>query len=235
MRSVDRAVVVVPAHDEEELLPMCLTSVLAAAAAARAGHPGLRCHVLVVLDHCSDATAARAGAFPVLTLTSRRRGVGAARREGALAGLRLALFDGCPPERTWLASTDADCVVPEHWLTGQLELSLRGADVVIGTVEPDGLTDAVALRRWHERHDLAEGHPYVHGANLGVRGSAYVAAGGFGEETVAEDVNLVRRLIAGPHRCVATDLVRVRTSGRTTGQVTGGFADYLLGLYAESE
>jgi hypothetical protein len=45
---------------------------------------------------------------------------------------------------TWLATTDADSVVPRHWLTAQMSHAAASARVVVGTVT---VTD------WQERTD----------------------------------------------------------------------------------
>jgi glycosyltransferase involved in cell wall biosynthesis len=67
--------VVIPAHDEEELLPSCLAAVRLAAAPL----PGLPVHVVVVADACTDQTAAvaRAGGAAVLDIGARNVGGGA--------------------------------------------------------------------------------------------------------------------------------------------------------------
>ena len=62
--------------------------------------------------------------------------LGRARRAGVAAGLAVTSA-GRPLERTWVASTDADSVVPAHWLTSQLAAADAGADLVLGTVRPD--------------------------------------------------------------------------------------------------
>ena len=48
----------------------------------------------------------------------------------------------------WIANTDADTVVPPTWLTTQLRWADSGHDVVIGTVEPVGVT---MDRMWWDR------------------------------------------------------------------------------------
>ena len=59
---VEAAGVVVPAHDEETLLPACLAALRGAASALR-----LPVHVVLVADACTDQTAAVTRAFPELT------------------------------------------------------------------------------------------------------------------------------------------------------------------------
>jgi hypothetical protein len=60
--------VVVPAHDEEELLGACLVSVATAAARLLAEVPGIAVRTTVVLDRCTDGTAAIAATYDVDTV-----------------------------------------------------------------------------------------------------------------------------------------------------------------------
>ncbi|MGV9978488.1 glycosyltransferase, partial [Micromonospora wenchangensis] len=69
--------VVVPAHDEQALLPGCLASVLDSLR-----HLPVRSEVIVVADDCRDATAAVAERLGVVVLTVRARNVGRARAAG---------------------------------------------------------------------------------------------------------------------------------------------------------
>ncbi|MHC6594909.1 glycosyltransferase family 2 protein [Arthrobacter sp. C152] len=231
--AIERVAVVIPAHNEEQHLGRALAGVRAAADEVASRLPGVGVRVMVVLDSCTDASWALATDFAATdprfaTLAVDFRNVGMSRRAGAEA-LWPAL--GVPASRTWLANTDADSLVPGNWLVRQLELAARGADVVLGSVEPDGgeIHHTLAAR-WHARHLLAENHPYVHGANLGVRGSSYLAAGGFPGAASGEDRILVDRLRSSGAGIVATDSVRVLTSGRTVGRAPRGFAAYLLAL-----
>jgi glycosyltransferase involved in cell wall biosynthesis len=119
--------VVVPAHDEEALLPACLAALRRTASAL---HVPVR--LLVVADRCGDRTAdvARAGGAQVISIQARR--VGAARAAGMTELLRLT--SGTDPSAIWLATTDADTVVPPGWLRRQLDYADAGWDVVLGTV-----------------------------------------------------------------------------------------------------
>ena len=229
MTSVDRVVVVVPARDEERLLPACLDSIREARRALVQRRPELGVEVMVVLDRCTDRSAqVVAGYGDVRSLVSTAGCVGAARA----AGVAAALPPTCAHRRTWLASTDADTQVPADWLLAQVGLADEGLDLVLGTVVPYGLETRV-LRAWSQRHHLGEGHPHVHGANLGVRASSYLAAGGFAAVPLHEDVLLAEAVKATGADWVATDATRVRTAGRLDGRVAGGFATYLRDL-AES-
>ncbi|WP_128365385.1 glycosyltransferase [Phycicoccus flavus] len=229
MSAVRHVLVVVPARDEEQVLGPCLRSLEVAAARLRRARPDVAVDVVVVLDGCVDGSAAVTARYPVTAFPVLAGTVGAARRLGVRGGLALRPAD-IPNEAVWIASTDADCEVPPHWLTEQVALAEGGADLVVGTVVPAGDLDPVRLAEWHSRHDLRDGHPYVHGANLGVRLTAYAAAGGFRRLVRHEDVGLVRRVRALGHPWVATDRTRVRTSPRLQGRVEGGFAGYLAAL-----
>ena len=160
--SIEALVVVVPVHDEAELLDSCLSSL--AAAIARAPVP---CEVRVVLDACTDDSAEIAARHPFSVVPHRRAGC----RRGARPGHRVGSDGACadlPAERVWIANTDADSTVPANWITSQLELAASGADLVVGTVRPD-FDD---LSPAHQRAVARHAHPgapngHTHGANLG--------------------------------------------------------------------
>jgi glycosyltransferase involved in cell wall biosynthesis len=221
--------VVVPAHDEQDLLPACLAFLTVAAAAV-----ALPVRVIVALDACADATGALAVAAGARTVTLAARNVGAARRAGMAAALA-----GHDPATVWLATTDADSRVPADWLAGQLAHAAAGAEVVVGTVAvedwagwPAGLAGAYRAR--YRGRVGAAGHDHVHGANLGMTGTAYRAAGGFPARRAAEDRAFVARAVRAGRRVVwATDLP-VLTSSRPVARVaTGGFSGHLRRLAAE--
>ena len=128
-----------------------------------------------------------------------------------------------PQGGTWPSSSSGG---PLLWPSG------KGADAVIGTAVPAGVGPEI-YRRWLRRHELTEGHPHVHGANLGFRADVYLRAGGFPDCAAGEDVKLVERIRAITPRWVATHHPSVRTSGRIDSRVEGGFASFLAELDAE--
>lgn len=227
--------VVVPARNEEAVLAACLASVRTAVWRLRLTRPLADVRVLVVLDSCTDGTAAVLDRFPeVAGLAVAHGGVGATRAAGVLAA---AATTTAPADHVWLACTDADSEVPADWLTAQLARADRGAHAVVGTVRPARASapsgcepDADLLARWHARHAVHEGHPHVHGANLGVRLDRYLGVGGFDPLEVHEDVRLVERLAASDAVVVRTSTGQVRTSDRVEGRTPGGFAAYLRRL-----
>ncbi len=129
----------------------------------------------------------------------------------------------------WVASTDADSRVSPDWIVGHVRHADHGADLVIGTVHPDLADLSEPQRRaWLATRTPGRANGHVHGANLGIRADAYLAAGGFGPESCHEDVNLVDRVRASaPERVLAVADVDVLTSGRLQGRTPGGYARYL--------
>ena len=108
------------------------------------------------------------------------RSVGAARAAGVAEVLRRT--GPLHPASVWLATTDADTLVPPCWLTRQLRYAEGGWDAVVGTVT---VTDwrqypAAVPPLFQERYRTGGAtHPHVHGANLGFSAAAYLAAGGW--------------------------------------------------------
>ncbi len=226
-----RAVAVaIPAHDEEALIGRCLSSVTRAVRHAREREPGLVVSVVVVLDACRDATAEVARRWPVETVEISARRVGTARRIGVAHA--LSALDA-RPEDSWIAMTDADTVVPLDWITHQLDLADAGADLVLGTVRPD-FADLSARHSayWRATHHRGLPAGNVHGANLGVRASVYLAAGGIPDLDEHEDVALVRAARAIGARELASDVHEVETSGRFTGRTPAGYAAFLRQVHA---
>ena len=224
--TLEAAGVVVPAHDEETLLPACLAALRRAVNTV-----GIPVQVLVVADTCTDQTAVTAQACGARVISIRARNVGAARAAGMTELLRLSA--GRDPAAVWLATTDANTVVPPGWLRCQLSYAGRGWDVVLGTVE---------VADWDEHpphvpaafdalYEFGAGpHPHVHGANLGIRASAYLAAGGFRPLRTAEDHALLAAATeAGCPVVQASDLT-VQTSGRRQARAPRGFSHLLRTL-----
>ena len=238
---IEAMTVVVPARNEEMALPHCLTALERALVEVAHLAPQVALRAVVVLDECTDASefvvrsfaraARHRGLFDIDALPASGGCVGRTRALGFEHALAEAARAGTELDAVWLASTDADTIVPAHWLTAQLSRAQAGADVVVGTVEPDAQLGAREREAWMQRHQLEEDHPHVHGANLGVRASSYVAVGGFAPVAAHEDVDLVARLRARDDvEVLATDAHRVVTSSRLDGRAVGGFATYLADL-----
>ncbi|MFC7431627.1 MULTISPECIES: glycosyltransferase [unclassified Agrococcus] len=223
MTRIGEVRIVVPARDEAQRIDRCLAAIAVARAAVEAR--GVRTRCVVVADACRDDTAALAAAHAgVEVVASTAARVGVARR----AGVDAPGDDAIDPARVWVASTDADSVVPADWLRVHLALADAGADAVLGLVHlASDDASAAALARWHARSQVGD---RIHGANLGVRLDAYRAAGGFPPLAAHEDVSLVAALRDAGRRVVTTPRASVRTSGRRDGRAPSGFAGHLRTL-----
>jgi glycosyltransferase involved in cell wall biosynthesis len=221
--------VIVPAHNEQDLLPSCLRSLRRAARALR----GTPVYLVVVADACRDRTAhvARRGGAAVITIGARS--VGAARAAGVRDVLRRTSH--LDPADVWLATTDADTLVPGSWLRQQVALADQGWDAVAGTVRVadwSGYPPRVRAA-FYERYSAGRGpHPHVHGANLGFRAAAYLKAGEFPDAPTAEDHALVAALTVAGARVLGTPAVTVVTSARREARAPRGFSRYLADLEA---
>ncbi len=218
--------VVVPAHDEQELLPACLASLHLAAQ-----HPGVPpVRLVVVADRCGDATADVARAAGAEVLEVDLRNAGAARRLGLG---RVVEESGVPLDQLWLATTDADSRVPASWLADQLRWRADGWDAVAGTVavaDWSGHDDAV-VRRFAERYAwTGPDHPHVHGANLSLSAAAYARVGGFPPLALAEDHALVAALELHGLRVARVAAHPVVTSSRRQPRAADGFGALLASL-----
>ena len=220
--------VVVPARNEEALLPACL-----AALGRAARQVSVPVRVLVAADSCTDRTAAVARAHGALVISLCAPRVGAARAAGMAEVLRPTAGAGLDLAAIWLATTDADTVVPAGWLQRQVAHADQGWDVVLGTVtvadwseHPPHAPAAFAAR--YESGDRP--HPHVHGANLGIRASAYRAAGGFPPLRSAEDHALMAAVAEAGCSVLRADDVTVETSARLHARAPHGFSHLLRTL-----
>lgn len=133
--AIDTVLVAVPARNEAENIERCLTSIDEAA-----DHIGPRVIIVAAMDSCRDDAAVVArltGALmrsELILLEGTWRAAGRARAAAVGAGLELA---DAEPSTTWIANTDADCVVPQDWLARHVDHARLGAHAVTGVVELD--------------------------------------------------------------------------------------------------
>jgi len=231
-RAVRGIAAVVPARDEQELVRRSLEALVVARAEVGVTHPDVAVVIVLVADSCVDDTVAIARSIAgVEVLEIDAHSVGVARAAGVERALEVlgVVESGTTPDGWWIANTDADSVVPPNWFSSQLELADGGTDVVVGTVHPDFADlSAEQITAWDARHQPGRPNGHVHGANLGLRLSAYRVVGGFAPLDLHEDNDLVARLRASPVIVVtASEDGEVTTSGRRTGRAAGGYADYL--------
>jgi glycosyltransferase involved in cell wall biosynthesis len=224
VRGLQRAVVVVPAHNEALLLEGCLRSVLTAAVCVP-----VPTQIIVVLDACDDGSEEVAQDFgaDVHALSIDARNVGAARAVGFAYARSIGNVDD---SRTWYATTDADSTVGPDWLLRQIAAN---CDVVLGVVHvPEWRHHPPAVAMRHVRGYRSDGphHDHVHGANLGFRANAYWRVGGFAALETGEDVELVDRFERNGYVISRDPSLSVATSDRQNARAPAGFAHHLRHL-----
>ena len=241
-----RAIIAIPARDEEERIEACL----AALAAQICDVPYA---VLILANNCRDRTVeivrafARDSALDVhlfdVRLSSAHAHAGVSRRLAMNAASHLLDEEGV------ILSTDADSRCDPNWLRENLAELEAGADIVCGVICPDMAESALLPSYVHERGvqefvyermateleciadpvpwDLWPRHRMETGASLTLRAGLYVEVGGVPDVQPAEDralVNLVRRHGGCVRHSFAPQVI---TSCRLDGRARGGWADDL--------
>ncbi len=211
--------VTLPAHNEEQLIAACLQSLKVAAL-----HPALRDEqvvIVVALDRCSDATGWICERFGVEVITVDAGCVGVARAAASERALALGA--------RWIGCTDADSVVPPDWLARQLQC---GASAFCGVVAVgDWLDYPQAVReQFLQGEHAVDGHPHVHGANMGFSAVAYRQCGGFAPLTTGEDVALIQAMHGAGMQVARLASPRVMTSARRHARAPHGFSEFLRRL-----
>jgi glycosyltransferase involved in cell wall biosynthesis len=229
--SIEQFLVAIPARNEQDTIAACIESIDAAASAVV-----WPVHLVIAVDCCTDATGHLAAQVPVqhctrAVVSGTWAGAGAARRAAVTHGLSL-IGSERRLRRVWIANTDADTIVPPDWLATQLRYSTM-CQAVAGIVDldPTQVPTSILHRFRTTYHRRADSHDHVHGANLGVRATSYLAAGGWCPATrVGEDHGLWQRLVETGATVHHSIQLRVATSGRVVSRVEGGFATNLRTL-----
>ncbi len=220
--------ILIPARDEEKLLPRCLNSLLIAISHLPPAHT---VDVVLAVDSSQDNTVQIGRAFLknkgiVIELNDQQ--VGNARSKAA--EIALLRYTG-QLDRCWFANTDADCELPPDWLLQQLQAANKGIQAIAGIVDVDTFEehdDGVASRFKETYLINKDGtHPHVHGANMGVRADTYLLAGGWSNLKTEEDHDLWNRMRAIQCKMKSDASLRVITSGRRIGRAPHGFAEAL--------
>jgi glycosyltransferase involved in cell wall biosynthesis len=221
--------VVIPIHNEEELLGRALSALDVALGAVPAT---IDHRVALVLDSCSDTSqdiARRwAAENSALLVYCEETNVGAARRAGCAALLEWWRLR--PRHQVWLATTDADSRVPRQWLSAQVAAREAGADLWTGRVAVKDWSHGQAgtAERWTALY--AREIAPIHGTSMGISAQLYVDIGGFAPLATGEDRDIYSRAISSgavPHHDSTVDVV---TSSRSTARAPLGFAHALANI-----
>ncbi|CAN0418466.1 unnamed protein product [Phaeothamnion confervicola] len=222
-----------PACNEELLIERAIAALLVSA--DELDDPA-SLRLVVACDTCTDDTVRIADAMAAVdprveVIEGSWRNAGAA-RAAAIDRALQAVCALAPQTDVWVATTDADTLVPVDWLTTHAQSWERGDHAVAGVVDlldADPTVQGEFDRHYAVGHDA---HGHVHGANLGVRADAYTIVGGFPEIELAEDHALWRRLRDAGFTCRSSVALRVATSARLSSRAPGGFADMLSSMMA---
>ena len=196
--------IVVPAFNEEALLPATMAALRAAMAAVP-----LRGEVLVADNNSTDRTAEAARAAGARVVFEPVNQISRARNAGARAALgRFLVF------------VDADTLVPPPLLREALTaLAAGGACGGGATVEMEGVTTAVARSMVALWNAVSRGRRLAAGSFVFVRREAFDAVGGFSERVYASEEIWLSRAVKrwGRERGMPFLILRdhpVVTSGR---------------------
>lgn len=240
------AVVAIPVKNEEDRIGACLESL-----ACQTGVDPTAVLVLLLLNNCTDGTAARIRAlapqspFPLhvhhVDLPEPYANAGWARRL-AMDAAAAAIAPG-----GLILTTDADTLVDHDWIEANRREIAAGVDAVAGYVMADPIElmelDPTILERgaqeWEYQQLAAELEaridPDVHdpwprhnqncGASAAVTASAYRRIGGLPPKRVGEDRALFEMLRRADLKIRHSLEVQVVTSARTDGRALGGLSD----------
>lgn len=250
-----RAVVAIPACNEEARIGDCLAALAVQRDDAGAPLASDVFAILVFANNCSDETAERVRQwreicpFQLLVteavLPTVRSNAGFARKmamdQVADLLVRADRHDGV------ILTTDADSSVCSTWVSRTLAEIARGADAVAGYIEGQpaelighgptfvrrGRLEDAYLAQIAEigalldplPHDPWPNHRVSSGASLAVTVSAYRAIGGLPPKPVGEDAALTEALLLAGYKVRHAMDIVVTTSCRLEGRAPGGAAD----------
>ena len=192
-----RVSVVVPAYNEEKMLPQCLESL------KRQTHP---CEIVVCDNDSTDRTPEIARKYADKVVTEKRK--------GALHALNTALKAA---SGELIAITGADCVVPNDWIS-RFVRQFRDTEVIgcYGPVDPleDRHTMYFSMMNYAEKICIRLGLSFViQGANFMVRKEIMERVGYFDPSIeVFEENGLFRKIKKmGKLKFVTSNPIRAST------------------------
>lgn len=242
-RPAVRLIVGIPVRNEAHQITSCLE--------ALEGQGVALDRVVLLLNNCTDGTAARVRAFQSrssLLLDVRERTL--APHEANAGHARRVVMQICADQARdtdVLLTTDADGRVDRHWAAYNLAALADGVDVVCGRAEidpgdaaliPASLHDDDAKECAYDRlldeihawldpdpADPMPRHTEASGASIAMTAGVYRACGGVPAVALGEDRALLEALRMIDARIRHAPEIRVTVSGRIVGRAVGGMAD----------
>lgn len=192
--------VVVATHDEEKTIHRCLTSLL------DQSYPEQSVELIVVDDDSSDRTAeivqqlsSSTPRIRFFALPPKKEGSTGRKPEAVAKGVEHASGEV-------ILTTDADCTVPQDWLSSMVRYFDNDTAFVAGPVLESGsttflgrLSEIEFLGLIGTAAGLIANHTpiFCNGANLAFRKDAFTAAAGYGENSSGcDDETLLQRIHA---------------------------------------
>lgn len=245
-------VVVIPARNEEALLPRLLEALSRQTMLGRLTRP---LDVVILLNNTDDRSnlvaTSTAAHMPRMCLTisdvhlpPAQAHVGFARKLAMdMASSKIGSRAGV------ILTTDADAVPDDNWVEANLRAIESGADLVGGRIIGDrdeeellgphfqrrarsygryaDLCDQLASLIDPLEHDPWPRHHDHTGASLAVRNDVYRRVGGLDPLPFREDLGFVAKVQASGYCLRHPEDVEVMVSARTVGRASGGMADCL--------
>lgn len=174
--------IVVPTYNEEKNVGRCLESLL------RQTIPKKDYEIIVVDGHSKDKTVSIAKKYADKVIYQTSKGVGGARNDG----VKISKYD-------LIATTDADCVIPENWLEVIIEnLSKDRIVCVYGQQKPleDSFKNRFGLKCYNLlMHTMYFFNIYMTvGANMAFRKKDFLELGGYKSYSAGDDFEIPLRL-----------------------------------------
>ena len=252
---IRRAIVAIPAHNEENVIEACLAALAVQRDAYGAPVRDGKFEILIFANNCTDNTVDLVRAYaprvphPVIIVEEKmppdRRNAGWARKRAMdLAAVRLT---GSAADEGVILTTDADSCVAPTWFAATMRELAAGADCVAGYIDAHpremlalgprflarGRYEDTYLRliaEIHARcdprpHDPWPNHRVSSGASLAITLPAYAAIGGLPPQALGEDIALTASLDRAGFKVRHALDVCVMTSCRLDGRAQGGAGD----------
>ena len=259
-----RLCVVVPVRNEAKHLPAVVSALAHQVDEQGESVSSESYEVLILANNCSDNSVVIAQSLqqkhPTLqlhivevTLPKAKAHIGTARRMVMNEAYRRLCSTG---RGGIIASTDGDTEVSATWVSAIFKEFDKGVDAVGGRIltrrQTEDLTTLTSLYFLRymahgyltaqlealldpQPHDHLPRHAQYYGANLAITTEMYGRIGGIPSIPSEEDVALYQRLQQADAKIRHSPYVRVMTSARQTGRVSGGLADRLSQLTKVSQ
>lgn len=252
-------IVTIPAKNEQRSIGETLSALFGQIGFSGDPLPTGEFEIILLADGCTDETADIARSlgigspFPLHVIETdpeeRSSGVGAARR--MLMDMAAEMLASGSSSDALIATTDADTKVAPDWvvqtraaLTPEVAAVAGLVEVDFKSAEPGDPAIASYQQRYetYERmrcelaarlepipHEPGSRHSINTGASFAVRADVYRKTGRMPALRTGEDIAFYRKLLTDGHLVRHSRDVKVHTSGRETGRVSGGLADALGG------